>query len=533
MAALRRFCVECGSACSVEQKFCGNCGVLLPPPPPACPPPTDKAVVAPKPPGALLAKSKTAPKPPGAPPAAKSKTLPNPEPAARNPFGTRTGKGEGKGGEPAARNPFGTPAGSDDTAWLEVLHQKNQEDKESWTDAHCSYCDYVESYKRMRSEKVWLSYSDCLYDKKEDEFLWLRECWKCLGQRIGLATEAESRKYILTHSRDYTQKKAKVDAFNTAKRLRKAFFPMLKARGAYQAQRTMVTREDMVSVFTPLVEFILIKAQQIEKEDEELTEVQRLLHQMSELADPSMVSELVDQIVALSREGPCLAFRNRTDGGRSWFATTYADEWSGCLGGWFRSYFVCMGPCGWKDVPNESSGKSEYHPIALPETCCTLMPSKAWKTKYPDALASGQCWYCWCMRRYAASWGVVIEMMTLSGELIYARADCPPTDVLDIRAMKIESEMPDATAEEIYNKMPIIPPQHSELVAPHPTAPSGEGYFYIQPKDYNSLPHFNWRDVYTLTGAPVEIKKTKKEEKAERWAEWEVSQSKSASSSSK
>ena len=129
-----------------------------------------------------------------------------------------------------------------------------------------------------------------------------------------------------------------------------------------------------------------------------------------------------------------------------------------------------------------------------------------------------------------ASWGVVIEMTTLSGDLLYARADCPPTDALDIRAMKIESEMPDVTAEAIYNNMPIIPPQHSELVAPHAKAPPGYGYCYMEPKVYNSLPHFNWRDIYTMTGAPVEIKKSKKEQKAERWADWEASRAKSSSS---
>ncbi|MFM7987596.1 MAG: hypothetical protein ACKPKO_50605, partial [Candidatus Fonsibacter sp.] len=155
-----------------------------------------------------------------------------------------------------------------------------------------------------------------------------------------------------------------------------------------------------------------------------------------------------------------------------------------------------------------------------------MMPSKLWKRKFPDALATGNYWYCWCNRKYCASWGVVIEMMTLSGELLYVRADCPPTDVLDIRAMKIESEMPNATAEEIFDKMPIIPPQHSEMVVPHPMAPTNEGYFCTDPTHYNNLSHFNWRDIYTMTGAPVEIKKTKKEEKALRWAEWEASQSK-------
>ena len=52
----------------------------------------------------------------------------------------------------------------------------------------------------------------------------------------------------------------------------------------------------------------------------------------------------------------------------------------------------------------------------------------------------------------------------------------------------------------------------------------------MQPKEYNKLPHFNGRDIYTMTGAPVEIKKSKKEQKAERWADWEASQSNSSSS---
>ena len=132
------------------------------------------------------------------------------------------------------------------------------------------------------------------------------------------------------------------------------------------------------------------------------------------------------------------------------------------------SYCLGMGPCDFEEVPNESSDKPDYHPVALPNTHCTMMPSKVWNTKHPDALATGQSWYCWRWRKYLASWGVVIEMMTLSGELLYARADCPPTDVLDIRAMKIESEMPDATAEEIYNNIPVIPAIAQRVGAPAP-----------------------------------------------------------------
>ncbi|MFM7979743.1 MAG: hypothetical protein ACKPKO_10545, partial [Candidatus Fonsibacter sp.] len=75
--------------------------------------------------------------------------------------------------------------------------------------------DHVEFYKRTRSDKVWVSWNETQGDGKDNEFLWFRECWKCLGSRLGLATEADARKHILTNARDYNNKKAKVDAFNT------------------------------------------------------------------------------------------------------------------------------------------------------------------------------------------------------------------------------------------------------------------------------------------------------------------------------
>jgi hypothetical protein len=180
-------------------------------------------------------------RPPATPLASHGMAKHNPEPAVRNPFGTPTGSvvvapkppvPPTPTPEPSARNPFGTS----DEQWVNILREKNEGDRGIWTDAHCSYCDHIENYKRMRSEKFWLSYNETMNDGQDDKFLWVRECWECVGKRLGIATEAESRKYIITNSRDYTSKKAKIDAFNTAKRVQKAFFPLLKSRTGYRAQ---------------------------------------------------------------------------------------------------------------------------------------------------------------------------------------------------------------------------------------------------------------------------------------------------------
>ena len=131
------------------------------------------------------------------------------------------------------------------------------------------------------------------------------------------------------------------------------------------------------------------------------------------------------------------------------------------------------------------------------------------------ALATGQCWYCWCNKRFNASFGVVIEMKTLAGKICYCRAEVPPSDVLDVRAMKVERDMPNATPEEIYERMPVIPPTVTDMVRQHPSQPESSGYFHMDWEAYNTLPWFHWRDVYTLTGAPLQVKKTKAQNKAD------------------
>ncbi len=45
----------------------------------------------------------------------------------------------------------------------------------------------------------------------------------------------------------------------------------------------------------------------------------------------------MDRIQLLSLDVPMRAFEGQDDADRKWMATTFADKWVSCLGGWFRS----------------------------------------------------------------------------------------------------------------------------------------------------------------------------------------------------
>ena len=65
---------------------------------------------------------------------------------------------------------------------------------------------------------------------------------------------------------------------------------------------------------------------------------------------------------------------------------------------------------------------------------------------------------------------------------------------------------------------------------PHPQQPADAGYFHMDWRVYNQLPWFHWRDVYTLTGAPMEVKKTRAQVQADKAKAWAAGQSSSSSS---
>jgi hypothetical protein len=278
-------------------------------------------------------------------------------------------------------------------------------------------------------------------------------------------------------------------------------------------------QESLIQVFAPLSEFIFIKDAQMSQKAEDWTESQKLMKQLTELKDAAKVLDLVERVMLLTAETPLLAFKDDPNQRRKFMATTYADEWSGCLGGWFRSWYVCMHGCKWIPFMNKPQ---------MCEGCCgTLVPSKLWGLLHEDdPLADGQRWYCWVTHRYNASWGQVVELMTVSGKLMYAWAEVPSGTIQDIRAMKIERDCPGMTAEQIYDSLPVIPPQtaHGHISVHHlapACEPGKERWFSMEPDFFNSLPVFPWNQIFNLAGAPMKVAQaTGKDAQKKVW--WDV-----------
>ena len=147
-------------------------------------------------------------------------------------------------------------------------------------------------------------------------------------------------------------------------------------------------------------------------------------------------------------------------------------------------------------------------------------------------MAEKQKWYCWQGHKYKATWGQVVEFMTVGGRLMYAHATVPCSNIQDMRAIWIESEVGlEATAEQIYDRLEIIAPQTShENIFVHKGAPPAEHgqrqrWFGIDQEFYNNIPTFPWYQIFNMTGAPLrEVKATGKA--AKRAAEYEVDQQK-------
>ena len=62
-----------------------------------------------------------------------------------------------------------------------------------------------------------------------------------------------------------------------------------------------------------------------------------MMKALTELKDSAKVMDMLERVMLLTAETPLLALDD-PDQKRKFMTTTYADEWCGCLGGWFRSW---------------------------------------------------------------------------------------------------------------------------------------------------------------------------------------------------
>ena len=112
-------------------------------------------------------------------------------------------------------------------------------------------------------------------------------------------------------------------------------------------------------------------------------------------------------------------------------ASSYADEWTSSLYGNFRFWHICLALTGeWLYDENRH------------DTCRHVTLSKKWDTLHADPLACGQRWYCSCVAKYNATWGVLVEMKFNSEQGVrYFRADAPDDHVKGALAMHHEKTL--------------------------------------------------------------------------------------------
>ena len=146
---------------------------------------------------------------------------------------------------------------------------------------------------------------------------------------------------------------------------------MMPGHEKYKARNVLENHPSFVQVFCPLAEAIVMKDEQMQGDVTKLNEAQKIMKDLRQVRKSEQVLDGIERVMLLTADTPLLAFANHKDQERKYFATTYADEWSGFMTGWFRSWYICLHGC-------EHSGD---RPKMTPSTCGTLIPSKLWPRK--------------------------------------------------------------------------------------------------------------------------------------------------------
>ena len=220
--------------------------------------------------------------------------------------------------------------------WLNLDHLKkvNKYVDTIWRDAVChNYGCYTrEFYKHFEMWKVYES------DEDKSTYHACRTCWICAQEREGLETEGAARTWIAKNKSDYQRRERDNDQYVLAKKCALKFFAFMTPRRKGKATKILEKQESLIQVFAPLSEYIFIKDVQMSKAAEDWTEGQKLMKALTELKDSAKVMDTLERVMLLTAETPLLAFKDDPDQKRKFMATAYADEWCGCLGGWFRSW---------------------------------------------------------------------------------------------------------------------------------------------------------------------------------------------------
>ena len=148
---------------------------------------------------------------------------------------------------------------------------------------------------------------------------------------------------------------------------------------------------------------------------------------------------------------------------------------------------------------------------AAGEDCCnSAIPAFNWDTLHQDLLANTQRWYCpLCNKRYTTNYGVILEILDTSNkdsqQALYARAEFPPNDIKDLKALCVERVLNKCeTPEELLKSLPILMPAARETVF---REVQKKGVFHFSNEVRKNLPVLEWYQLYNLVKGYDELPK--------------------------
>ena len=98
--------------------------------------------------------------------------------------------------------------------------------------------------------------------------------------------------------------------------------------------------------------------------------------------------------------------------------------------------------------------------------------------------------------------GMLIEI-EIRGVFYYVKAEIPPDNLEDLRAMWLEQTLKPSRPEDLYDMLKLVTPHTSGILKPIEPSDVFVGYqtkydpnaYKITSSAYNSLPNFDWQQI--------------------------------------
>ncbi len=359
----------------------------------------------------------------------------------------------------------------------------------------CDTCGDVEHWRGMRSNWTLL-HQQVFQSDMEDVWEVKHTCIACVCKEPHNEgkTIDEVKEDIFAAPLAYKRRRA--EGYQCALENAREHVDM---RNASNTQIKKFARKDILCLFEPLGVYILRKSVAMQAVCRDVEEHARLRAMLISAKTWQEEQEIMQRMERLELDDKFLAFASKPDQHAWILASSYSDSWTeilnskGELIGGICSYWPCFGNTRW--------GPKTYDP------CCRVMPSKRWLRLHADPTQPGQRYYCVgsCKKRHQGGWGQLVEVKRMNErgqlEMFYMRAEAPPWDAEDIRAMHLEETVGinAKSATDLFDRIREIKPTLSELVIPDPT---GEDMLMLRSKEaYFNLPEWSWWEIFTMTGA--------------------------------